>query len=165
MLDTNGIAHIHKTIDRSSPASIPAGEGGAESGPPTGLGVATVAASTVAAEKWKDGINWARYPKLASVFLHRPCENIYWHELVRLLSDFSARGPSVPITLSAEVVTPAIEARTNVFGVATTNDITSRVNYNAMDARNERRRVSVAGLLLLGLSLAAAVALTWGVLT
>jgi len=34
--------------------------------------------------------NWAKYPKLAKVFEHRPEENVYWDDLRELLSDARA---------------------------------------------------------------------------
>lgn len=40
---------------------------------------------TAAAHMIKSRVNWARFPKLAAVFQHRPPENIYWHELVDFL--------------------------------------------------------------------------------
>jgi hypothetical protein len=32
-------------------------------------------------------IDWSKYPKLATIFEHRPTENIYWNELRELIAD------------------------------------------------------------------------------
>lgn len=39
---------------------------------------------TAAAEKIRASVDWARLPKLAEIFQHRPAVNRYWHELVAL---------------------------------------------------------------------------------
>ncbi len=39
-----------------------------------------------------ESIEWDRYPKLRKIFEHRPIENIYWIELLRLLHELHRKG-------------------------------------------------------------------------
>lgn len=50
---------------------------------------AELAAKIEAARRLRATTDWAKYPKLAAIFEHRPPENIYWRELVELIHQAS----------------------------------------------------------------------------
>lgn len=35
-------------------------------------------------------IDWDRFPKLASIFKHRPRQNVYWEELARIVAEYGS---------------------------------------------------------------------------
>lgn len=64
---------------------------------------------TAAAERIRAAVDWAKLPKLAAIFEHRPPVNRYWHELVALTllsleanAGAMAERASPPVTESLE---------------------------------------------------------------
>lgn len=45
------------------------------------------AAKEEAARKIRDSICWAKYPRLAEIFKHRPPKNLTWLELAELIRE------------------------------------------------------------------------------
>jgi hypothetical protein len=54
-------------------------------------------------------IDWAKYPKLAKVFEHRPTINVYWDDLRQLLRDARADAIRFIEDVKAEELRKAYE--------------------------------------------------------
>jgi hypothetical protein len=57
---------------------------------------------TNAADLIKGCVDWRRLPKLAGIFQHCPCENLYWHELVKLTLQSLNSGVTADIVRMSE---------------------------------------------------------------
>lgn len=60
------------------------------------------AAMTEAAQKLRSRIDWAKYPKLADIFQHRPPVNVYWHELAQMVRELGGDADRLQIVDESE---------------------------------------------------------------